>query len=91
MSRKLLLKVIRLCAVIIAASGMLSVQYSAAQTVGGRLQGKVVDEANHPVIGATVVVKDTNIGVTTAADGTFSLSGLKTGNVIEVSFLGSPT
>ena len=91
MSRKLLLKVIRLCAVIIAASGMLSVQYSAAQTVGGRLQGKVVDEANHPVIGATVVVKDTNIGVTTAADGTFSLSGVKTGNVIEVSFLGYDT
>ena len=57
----------------------------------GILHGAVTDEANLPVIGAAVVVKGSNTGVTTDVDGKFSLSGLKAGDVLEVSFLGYDT
>ena len=53
----------------------------------GRLTGTVSDELG-PVAGAAVEVKGTTNGVVTDADGHFSLSGVKNGAIIRVSFLG---
>ena len=44
-----------------------------------------------PVIGASVVVKGTTNGVITDFDGNFSLSGVKKGDIIEISFVGYET
>ena len=52
------------------------------------MHGTVTDDSNLPVVGATVVVKETANGVTTGVNGEFTLSGLNAGDVLEVSFLG---
>ena len=52
--------------------------------------GTVVD-AMGPVIGASVVVKGTTNGTITDFDGNFSLSGVKKGAVLEISFIGYST
>ena len=52
--------------------------------------GTVVD-AMGPVIGASVVVKGTTNGVITDFDGNFSLSNVKKGDVIQISFVGYAT
>ena len=52
--------------------------------------GTVVD-AMGPVIGASVVVKGTTNGVITDFDGNFSLSNVKKGDIIQVSFVGYGT
>ena len=52
--------------------------------------GTVVD-AMGPVIGASVVVKGTINGTITDFDGNFSLSGVKKGAVLEISFIGYAT
>ena len=55
-----------------------------AQTV----KGKVVDEDNMPLMGATVLEAGTKNGVTSDFDGNFQLS-LKNGNAtLEISFMG---
>ena len=53
----------------------------------GTATGTVVD-ALGPVIGASVVVKGTTNGVITDFDGNFSLSNVKKGDIIEISFVG---
>ena len=55
---------------------------------GGDLSGSVND-AYGPVVGASIVVKGGNTGTTTNLDGTFTLSNLKEGDVLVVSYLGS--
>ena len=52
--------------------------------------GKVVDENNQPLPGATVVIKGTNNGTSTDFDGIFSLTASK-GDVVEISFIGYQT
>ena len=52
--------------------------------------GTVVD-AMGPVIGASVVVKGTTNGTITDFDGNFSLSGVKKGAILEISFIGYAT
>ena len=52
--------------------------------------GTVVD-AMGPVIGASVVVKGTTNGVITDFDGNFTLSNVKKGDIIQVSFVGYGT
>ena len=52
--------------------------------------GTVVD-AMGPVIGASVVVKGTTNGTITDFDGNFSISGVKKGAVLEISFIGYAT
>ena len=56
----------------------------------GTATGTVVD-AMGPVIGASVVVKGTTNGVITDFDGNFSLSGVKKGDIIQISFVGYAT
>jgi outer membrane receptor for ferrienterochelin and colicin len=61
-----------------------------AQT--GKISGRIVDESNHPVIGASVKVVNTSIGVSTDVDGSFTLT-LTTGKKfeLEVSAVGFTT
>ena len=51
------------------------------------VKGLVSDELG-PVAGATVIVKGTQNGVITNVNGEFTLSGVKVGDVIEVSYIG---
>ena len=89
--RKKLQKIVSGIAVAIALLGTLAVQPSFAQTGEGTLHGTIVDEANLPVIGASVVVKGTSKGVTSDINGAFTLAGLTNGEVIETSFIGYDT
>lgn len=51
--------------------------------------GKVLDSAGEPIIGANVVVKsNSTLGTITDIDGKFSLDGVKTGDILIVSFIG---
>jgi iron complex outermembrane receptor protein len=61
-----------------------------AQT--GVISGKVLDETNQPLPGATVTVKGTQKSTGTDASGNFRLTGLANGNVtLQISFLGYTT
>lgn len=60
---------------------------SLAQT--GSISGKVSDENNEPLPGASIAVKALGKGTTTDAEGNFRLGGLTEGKVVlEVSFIG---
>lgn len=52
-----------------------------------QIQGFVMDEANEPVIGATVLIKGTVTGVLTDIDGKFTIKASK-GDVLVFSFIG---
>lgn len=78
---KNLKKVLAIC-LLIATSTVLS------QT---KLSGNVVDDANQPLPGATVVVVGTSNGATTDFDGNFTLSTSKTKGQIKVSYVGFKT
>ena len=59
-----------------------------AQDAGnGTLEG-VVKDASGPLLGATVVVKNTTRGTTTDLDGVFRLDNLKNGEVLQVTYVG---
>ncbi|MDD7915756.1 TonB-dependent receptor [Polaribacter ponticola] len=55
------------------------------------LKGKVVDENNESLPGATVLVKENNTGTSTNFDGLFSVNLSKGNYTIQVSFLGYKT
>ena len=61
-----------------------------AQGGSGTLTGVITDESG-PVVGAAVFVKDTNNGVTSDFDGSYTLSGLNQGDIIVFSLLGYNT
>lgn len=70
--------------------------YASSESVSVQQQndackGIVKDGAGEPVIGASVVVKGTTNGAITDIDGKFSISGVKKGATIEVSFVGYVT
>ena len=52
------------------------------------IKGTVVDESGSPLIGATVVVVGTQNATSTNVDGQFSLSGVKVGSQLMVTFIG---
>ncbi len=56
-----------------------------AQT--SHVTGKITDEKSSPLIGATVRVAGTKIGVTTNADGNFAINATK-GQSLEITYLG---
>lgn len=58
---------------------------------GNICQGVVKDESGETVIGASVLVKGTTNGTITGIDGDFSLSGVKQGDIIQISFVGYET
>lgn len=57
----------------------------------GVCQGTVKDAAGESIIGASVIVKGTTNGTITDIDGNFSLSNVKKGDMIEISFVGYNT
>lgn len=63
----------------------------AMQQQSGKCSGVVKDTSGETVIGASVVVKGTTNGTITGVDGDFSLSGVKKGTVIQISFVGYKT
>ena len=58
-----------------------------------KLSGTVVEAArkNVPVIGASVIIRGTTNGTLTDMDGKFVMTGVKKGDVIQVSFVGYQT
>ena len=57
----------------------------------GTCTGIVLDATGETVIGASVVVKGTTNGTITGIDGDFTLTGVKKGDIIEISFVGYQT
>ena len=61
---------------------------SYAQEGGGStLEGRIKDDSG-PLLGATVIVKNTTRGTTTDMDGKFRLEGLQPGDVLQVTYVG---
>lgn len=58
-----------------------------AQEAKFTVQGTVQD-ANEPIIGASVLIKNTTAGTMTSIDGTFTLGGVKMGDIIVISYIG---
>jgi TonB-linked SusC/RagA family outer membrane protein len=52
------------------------------------VKGRVLDENNHPLQGATVKIKGSNRVVTTNTEGLFTITGVNENAVLEISFLG---
>ena len=50
--------------------------------------GTVTDASGEPLIGASVVVKDTKVGAVTDIDGQFSMPEVRRGDVLVISYLG---
>jgi TonB-linked SusC/RagA family outer membrane protein len=71
-----------------ASKGQLNVELT--QQIG-KCTGVVKDASGMAIIGASVIVKGTTHGTVTDYDGNFTLEGVKTGDVIQVSFVGYQT
>src|SRR5579863_1935303 len=85
MFKSLLLKGRTMCILILC---LLSSLVVTAQT---RISGKVIgSDDKQPIIGATIKIKGTNVGVVTDVNGNFTLSG-KTGYVLVISYIGYQT
>lgn len=72
------------------ANGILEKVSPIVMQDGKTVSGLVLDEMG-PVIGASVVVKGTTVGTVTDTDGRFSISGVKKGDVIQISYVGYST
>lgn len=70
------------------ANATLVVQETNVVQQNGICKGIVKDSNGEPIIGASVLVKGTTNGITTDLDGKFELSGVKAGDVIQISFVG---
>ena len=73
-----------------AFAGTSSLAMSATQQTS-TCTGVVVDDFGETVIGASVLVKGTSNGVVTDLDGKFSLSNVKKGDIIVISYIGFDT
>ncbi|MFJ1366868.1 SusC/RagA family TonB-linked outer membrane protein [Capnocytophaga canimorsus] len=73
MIKKLLYSVLLLCS-----------QWALAQT---DIKGTVTDAKGEPLLGATVILKERNVGVTTDMEGKFTIRG-EQGQTLEVSYVG---
>lgn len=54
----------------------------------GEVRGRIVDDNNEPLLGATVKVKGGNIATKTDAEGKFVLAGVNDNATLEISFVG---
>ena len=73
-----------------AFAGTNSLAVSATQQTS-TCTGVVVDDLGETVIGASVLVKGTSNGAVTDLDGKFSLSNVKKGDIIVISYIGFDT
>jgi TonB-linked SusC/RagA family outer membrane protein len=67
------------------------IQSEAIKSTPTKITGIVIDENGEPLIGATIKLKDTNIGTTTSLLGNFSLENTTNASVIVVSYIGYAT
>lgn len=68
---------------------LLSIGWAAAQT---KVTGVVISsDDGQPVIGATVLIKNTKLGTVTDAEGKFTLMAANSGKMLQVSFVGMQT
>ena len=61
---------------------------SYAQEGGGSTREGLIKDDSGPLLGATVIVKNTTRGTTTDMDGKFRLEGLQPGDVLQVTYVG---
>ncbi len=59
--------------------------------IENKVLGRVVDEQNRPLQGASILIKDSKIGTSTKADGTFALVANKKNVTVVVSYIGYTT
>ncbi|OYX84448.1 MAG: hypothetical protein B7Y83_08130, partial [Flavobacteriales bacterium 32-34-25] len=59
-----------------------------AQNATNKISGLVVDQKGEPLIGASVLIKGTNIGTITDVNGAFALPSSSSSSVLMVSFIG---
>lgn len=65
---------------------------SGSQKPGFTIRGTVLDANDEPLIGANVRIKGSKTGVTTDIDGNYTLTPVKAGDVVEISYVGyTPT
>lgn len=69
----------------------LVVMMSAGTLYSQTITGKVTDNENLPLPGATVIVKGTQTSTITDIDGSYKLTNVKTGSTLEFSFIGFNT
>lgn len=63
--------------------------FCAATVIGQtKISGKVVDETNQGLPGATVVIKGTSVGTSTDFDGKFTITSQSSNGTIVISFIG---
>src|SRR4030042_6306175 len=55
------------------------------------VNGKVTDQTGQPMVGATVAIKGTNTGVTTNAEGNYSIPVSGPDDVLIISYVGYET
>ena len=63
---------------LLAALGFFMIGFAQAQS--GQISGQITDESGAPLPGASVVIKETNIGTTTDFDGNFSIDEVAEGS-----------
>ncbi len=59
--------------------------------IGRVVTGIVYDETHEPIIGASVMLKHSTAGTITDLDGQFSIDNVKTGQYLQISFVGYQT
>jgi TonB family protein len=69
---------------------IISPQLAVQQQVSGPIQGRVLDQNSKPLAGASVIVRNTNLGATTDAEGRFKIL-LSTDSDLVVSYVGYET
>lgn len=86
---------VKVIALLLLANGLLSLPVSAALPAsanavqqGMKIGGVVSNKEGEPIIGASVIIKGTNVGASTDVDGKFILNSTKKEGVLVVSFVG---
>lgn len=69
----------------LALFGVLSI---AASAQGKTVSGTVIDQTGEPIVGASVLVKGTTIGVATDVDGNYSLTKVPDNAILEFRYIG---
>ena len=74
-------------AILSAIAFLLACTVSSAQTPQ-TARGTVTDASGEPVIGATIIIKGTLKGTSTDVNGSFTLSQVNPGDILQVSSIG---
>ncbi len=65
-----------------------SIAYASKNYLEKTISGKVIDENSNPLPGVSIVVKGTQVGTSSSADGTFSLNVANDAQTLTFSFIG---